>query len=90
MSVVIFIVGRFLDEGAFLGDSGEKANGQCTNCTNSEVECTHVELTKVCVESPSLDFLATDPGNLTEFGVCQRVRETILDVGTKLIKITDT
>ncbi|KAJ8076398.1 Gypsy retrotransposon integrase-like protein 1 [Marasmius tenuissimus] len=27
-------------------DSGEKANGQCTNCTNSGIECTHVELTK--------------------------------------------
>ncbi|EEB99602.1 hypothetical protein MPER_00689, partial [Moniliophthora perniciosa FA553] len=27
-------------------DSGEKPNGQCTNCVNAGIECTHVELTK--------------------------------------------
>ncbi|KAK7045614.1 Gypsy retrotransposon integrase-like protein 1 [Paramarasmius palmivorus] len=27
-------------------DSGEKPNGQCTNCVNAGIECTHIELTK--------------------------------------------
>ncbi|KAL0581901.1 Gypsy retrotransposon integrase-like protein 1 [Marasmius crinis-equi] len=37
---------NFWKKARFLGDSGEKPNGQCTNCTNSGIECTHVELTK--------------------------------------------